>query len=108
MAGTTGTAGRGGTTGTGARWHDRQRRHRRHDGLCAADGEAGAGGPDERERGGAVVVRLSERPRVAPLATRVGANTFYGTVNGIDYATAAECGRCIELTRTFTNAIRPR
>jgi hypothetical protein len=104
MAGTTGTAGRGGTTGTAGRG--------------GTTGTAGAGGTTS-------CVPLTAKPvqvgrmsasaagpwscgypsnlNTAPISTRVGANTYYGTVNGIDYATAAECGRCIELTRTFTN-----
>jgi hypothetical protein len=42
------------------------------------------------------------------VATKVGALPAYGMINGIDYANAAECGRCIELTRNSTNGNPPR
>jgi len=37
------------------------------------------------------------------VATQIAQGYLYGTINNTDYATAAECGRCIELIRTFFN-----
>jgi len=110
--GTGGTAGSGGAAGAGARGGT-------SGGAGGSGGAAGAGGAAACTP---AVPRMVQAGRIAAtpngpfscgypdltvgswhVATTIAGGYLYGTINNTDYANGPQCGRCIELTRTFSN-----